>query len=215
MHSLVHGNPHPTASHGHVLASPRMYDFTVELFFLGRRRPSYQALVVAAGVCPGQRVLDVGCGTGYFSRLVARRVGPNGVVVGIDPSESMIQYARQKTASIGNCEFQVGAAEALPFPVDHFEVVVSSLVLHHLPEDLRLRALDEMRRVLRPGGALLVAEARNPGHGVSGVLARAHGYDRMAQQVERLDSLAAAAGFGDIRQGEVPPWLRYIAGVKN
>jgi ubiquinone/menaquinone biosynthesis C-methylase UbiE len=160
-------------------------------------------------------VLDVGCGTGYLSRLIARSVGPNGVVVGTDPSESMIQYARRKTASIANCEFQVGAAEALPFTGDHFDVVVSSLVVHHLPEDLRGRALGEMRRVLRPGGALLVAEARNPGHGVFGLLARAHGYDRMAQQVERLDSLAAAAGFGDIRQGEVPPWLRYIAAEKN
>jgi ubiquinone/menaquinone biosynthesis C-methylase UbiE len=215
MHSVIHGNRHPNASHGHVLASPRTYDFTVELFFLGRRRTSYQALVAAAGVRPGQGVLDVGCGTGYLSRLVARSVGPHGVVVGIDPSESMIQYARRKTASIANCEFQVGAAEALPFTGDHFDVVVSSLVVHHLPEDLRGRALGEMRRVLRPGGALLVAEARNPGHGVFGLLARAHGYDRMAQQVERLDSLAAAAGFGDIRQGEVPPWLRYIAAEKN
>ena len=197
-----------------MLRSPRMYDFTVELFFLGRRRPSYQALVVAAGVRPGQRVLDVGCGTGYLSRLVARSVGPHGVVLGIDPSASMLHYTSQKTASTGNCEFQVAAAEALPFPGDHFDVVVSSLVLHHLPEGLRVRALEEMRRVLRPSGALLVAEARNPGHGFSGVLARAHGYDRMAQQVERLDSLAAAAGFGDIRQGEVPPWLRYIVAVK-
>ena len=166
MHSLVHRKRHPAASHGHVLSSPRTYDFTVELFFLGRRRTSHQALVAAAGVRPGQRVLDVGCGTGYLSRLVARSVGPNGIVVGIDPSESMIQYARRKAASTGNCEFQVGAAEALPFPGDHFGVVVSSLVLHHLPEDLRVRALEETRRVLRPGGALLVAEARNPGHGV-------------------------------------------------
>ena len=215
MHLLVHGNRHATESHGHMLASPRMYDFTVEVFFLGRRRASYQALVVAAGIRPGQRVLDVGCGTGYFSRLIARTLGPNGVVVGIDQSESMIQYARQKAASIRNCEFQLGAAEALPAPIDYFDVVVSSLVLHHLPEDVRLRALEEMLRVLRRGGGLVVAEARNPRHGVLGVLARAHGYDRMAQQVERLDLLAAAAGFGDIRQGEVPPWLRNIAAVKN
>src|SRR5205823_4058196 len=61
MHLLVHGNRHATESHGHMLASPRMYDFTVEVFFLGRRRASYQALVVAAGIRPGQRVLDVGC----------------------------------------------------------------------------------------------------------------------------------------------------------
>src|SRR5690242_11199013 len=121
MHSIVHGNRHSGASHGHVLASPRTYDFTVEVLFLGRRRTSYQALVAAAGVRSGDRVLDVGCGTGYLSRLVARSVGPLGVVVGIDPSASMVHYARQKTASLANCEFQLAAAEALPFPGDHFD----------------------------------------------------------------------------------------------
>jgi SAM-dependent methyltransferase len=92
--------------------------------------------------------------------VLARAVGSNGVAVGIDPSESMIEYARRKAASMRNCEFQVGAAEALPFTGEHFDVVVSSLVLHHLPEDLRKRALDEMWRIVRPGGSLLVAEAR-------------------------------------------------------
>jgi ubiquinone/menaquinone biosynthesis C-methylase UbiE len=213
MHSLVHG--HSTASAGHVLGSPRMYDFTVELFFLGRRHSSYRALVEAAGVRPGQRVLDVGCGTGYFARAIAAAVGSDGLVIGIDAGDSMIQYARQKAASIPNCEFQVGAAEALPLPGDHFDVVVSSLVLHHLPADLRVRAVEEMRRVLRPGGRLLVAEARNPRHGILSLLARAHGYDHMARQVPDLDSLVLAAGFDDIRNGEVPPWLRYVAAVKK
>ena len=215
MHSLVHGKRHPAASHGHVLGSPRTYDFTVELFFLGRRRSSYQALVVAAGIRPGQRVLDVGCGTGYFMRAISGAVGSAGLVIGVDPSGSMVEYARHKAASIPNCEFQVGTAEALPFPGNHFDVVVSSLVLHHLPEHVRLRALEEMRRVLQPGGRILIAEARNPRHGVLGLLARAHGYDRMAEAVKSLDALAGAAGFGDIRNGEVTPWLRYVKATKN
>jgi ubiquinone/menaquinone biosynthesis C-methylase UbiE len=173
MHSLVHG--HSIASHGHVLASPRMYDLTVELFFLGRRRTSYQALVQVASVRPGQGVLDVGCGTGYFARAIAPVVGPAGRVIGIDPSDATIEYATHKAAIIRNCEFQVGAAEALPLPAANFDVVVSSLVLHPLPEHLRLRAVEEMRRVLRPGGRVLIAEARNPSHGVLCLLARAHG----------------------------------------
>jgi SAM-dependent methyltransferase len=212
-HRLV--RPDLDAGHGHVLASPRTYDFTIELFFLGRRRTSYQALVVAAGVRPGQRVLDVGCGTGYFSRLVARSVGPNGVVVGIDPSESMIQYARQKTASIGNCEFQVGAAEALPFPGDHFDVVVSSLVLTTYPKICGCVRWTRCGASFDQAGPFSSPRRETQATAFLGVRARAHGYDRMAQQVERLDSLAAAAGFGDIRQGEVPPCLRYIAAVKN
>src|SRR5205807_957295 len=75
-----------------MLGSPRMYDVTVDLFFLGRRRTSYQVLVGAASVRPGQRVLDVGCGTGYFARIVAHAVSSGGRVIGVDPSESMVEY---------------------------------------------------------------------------------------------------------------------------
>src|SRR6266700_3650448 len=64
---------HPATTRGHTLGAPRLYDTFVEIFFLGRRRDTYQALVAAAGVQPGQRVLDVGCGTGYFARLIAGR----------------------------------------------------------------------------------------------------------------------------------------------
>jgi ubiquinone/menaquinone biosynthesis C-methylase UbiE len=94
---------------------------------------------------------------------------------------------------------------------DHFDVVVSSLVMHHLPEELRTRALTEMHRVLRPGGRVLVAEAQSPPHGLGWrLLALLHSYDRMARQVPHLEPLAAKAGFGEIRTGEVPPWIRYF-----
>lgn len=215
MHSLVHSRSRAAATRGHALGSPRQYDFFTEFFFFGRRRATFQALAAAVGIQPGQRVLDVGCGTGYFARLIAARVGADGLVVGVDPSISMLNYARRKAARTVNSEFQIGAAEALQAPDDHFDVVVSSLVMHHLPEDLRLRALQEMRRVLCPGGHLLVAEAQTPRHGLGWqLITRAHGYDRMARQVPHLEALVASAGFGDIRSGEAPPWLRYVTAVK-
>jgi len=72
-----------------------------------------------------------------------------------------------------------------------------------------------MRRVLRTSGHLLLAEAQTPQHGLGWrLLAHAHGYDRMARQVPHLEPLAAAAGFGEIRSGEAPPWLRYVTAVK-
>ena len=93
--------------------------------------------------------------------------------------------------------------------------MVSSLVLHQLPEDLRLPALQEMRRVLRPGGALLVAEAQTPRHSPGlQVLGRLHGYDRIARMLPDLELLPARVGFGQIRTGEVPPWLRYVHAVR-
>src|SRR5438067_4500684 len=118
MHSLVHSASHQAATHGHVLGSPRQYDFFVEFFFLGRRRATFRALITAAGIQSGQRVLDVGCGTGYFVRLIAAAVGPRGLAVGIDPSTSMVEYARRKGAGSANSRFQVGTAEALEFPDD-------------------------------------------------------------------------------------------------
>jgi ubiquinone/menaquinone biosynthesis C-methylase UbiE len=172
--------------------------------------------MTAAGVQPGQRVLDVGCGTGYFARLLAQAVGPEGRVVGIDPSPAMIGYASRQAARAKNCQFQVGTAEALEFPADYFDVVVSSLVMHHLPEDLQVTALQEIRRVLRRGGKVLIAEAQMPRHGPGWrLLARVHGYDRMARTVPHLEPLAAQAGYGEIRTGEAPPWLRYVHAVKT
>ena len=207
---------HPATTRGHALGAPRLYDIFVGVFFFGRRRATFQALMAAAGVQPGQRVLDVGCGTGYFARLLAQAVGPEGLVVGIDPSPEMIAYATGKAGRAGNCQFQVGTAESLDFPAEHFDVVVSSLVLHHLPEDLRVPALREMRRVLRPGGKLLVADAQLPRHGPGWrLLARIHGYDRIARMVPHLEPLAAQAGFAEIQTGEAPPWLRYAHAVKT
>ena len=207
---------HPATTRGHTLGAPRLYDTFVDVFFVGRRRASFQALIAAAGVQPGQRVLDVGCGTGYFAVLLARAVGPEGLVVGIDPSPEMITYASRKAGRVRNCQFRVGTAESLDLPAEHFDVVVSSLVLHHLPEDLRMPALREMRRVLRPGGKLLVAEAQIPRRGLGWrLLARIHGYDRMARMVSHLEPLVARAEFAEIRTGEAPPWLRYALAVKT
>jgi ubiquinone/menaquinone biosynthesis C-methylase UbiE len=181
---------------------------------LGQRRATYQALVVAAGVRPGQRALDVGCGTGYLARLLAGPVGPDGQVVGIDPSPEMVAYAARKANGAGNLQFQVGTAESLDLPAEHFDVVMTSLMLHHLPEDLRVPALREMYRVLRPGGTLLIAEAQMPRPGVLRMLARLHDFDRMAGLVPHLAPLAEQAGFLEIRPGEAPPWLRYVRAIK-
>ncbi len=216
MRSSIHHSSQPAITRGHTLGSPRRYDLLADLFFLGRRQVSFQMLIGAAGVECGQRVLDVGCGTGYFARLLAQAVGPGGQVVGIDPSPAMISYARSKAVDANTLRFQVGTAEALEFPAEQFDVVVSSLVMHHLPDDLRVAALHEMWRVLRPGGTLLVAEAQTPRHGLGWrLLGRVHGYDRMARMVPQLEPLAAQAGFGHIRSGEAPPWLRYVHAVKT
>src|SRR5216683_568478 len=180
---LIPRSVHSASTRGHTLGAPRVYDAFVTLFFVGRRRPSFEALIDAAGVKPGQHVLDVGCGTGYFARLLAEAVGHDGLVVGVDASPEMIRYASTRARRARNCQFQLGTAESLSFPAEHFDVVVSSLFMHHLPDDLQLAAVSEMRRVLRPGGTLLIAEAHVRRAFGWQLLARLHGYDRMAQAV--------------------------------
>lgn len=106
----------------------------------------------AAGIQAGQHVLDVACGTGILARTIAERVGPNGAVVGIDPSEGMLTVARRKAPAL---EWRDGRAEALPFEANRFDAVVSQFGLMFF-EDRRL-AIQEMWRVLRPGGRLAVA----------------------------------------------------------
>jgi SAM-dependent methyltransferase len=106
----------------------------------------------AANVQPGQRVLDVACGTGILTREIALRTGPTGAVIGTDPGPGMIAVARQLAPAI---EWREGVAESLPFPDQSFDAVLSQFGLMFFTD--RHQALREMRRVLAPGGRLAVA----------------------------------------------------------
>lgn len=101
----------------------------------------------------GQRVLDVGCGTGVVTREVARRVAPGGRAVGLDPSPPFLAHARAVADAEGlgdGIEFQLGSARAIPFPDGSFDRVIAVTALAHIPD--APRTIPELRRVTRPGG---------------------------------------------------------------
>ena len=104
-----------------------------------------------ASPAPGSLIVDVGCGTGRFSGPLAARFSAR--VLGIDPSERMLDVARQKTSS-DRVEFHQSSAELLPLPPATAGTVFMSMVFHHLPD--AGAAIGECRRVLRPGGHLCV-----------------------------------------------------------
>jgi ubiquinone/menaquinone biosynthesis C-methylase UbiE len=114
------------------------------------------ALLDAVELRPGDRVLDVACGTGVVTRLAADRVGPDGVVAGLDINPAMLAVARSDPRSAG-IEWHEGDAESLPLADGSFDVAVSSLGLQFVPD--RASALHEMQRVLAPGGRLAIATA--------------------------------------------------------
>jgi len=215
---LMQGKPHADTP-GVTIGTPRTYELCGAVCFAGRRHRAFTRLAALSGAEAGDRVLDVGCGTGYLTRHMAAVAGPEGTVTGVDPSPNVLAYARRKSQSRSGrgapCTYREGIAEALDLPDASFDTVVTSLMLHHLPEELRPVALSEMCRVLRPGGRLLVVEFRPPTsrigrHLVPGGVGHAMSHNR----VDLLDGLVAGAGLEVRGSGDVRPWLTYVQAAR-
>jgi len=106
----------------------------------------------------GERVIDVGCGAGIDSLIAARMVGASGAVIGVDMTPAMVARATESAARIGcnNVRFEQGLAESLPAPDAWADVVISNGVLNLFPD--KLAGLQEMARVLKPGGRLQIGD---------------------------------------------------------
>jgi predicted amidohydrolase YtcJ/SAM-dependent methyltransferase len=201
---IRHERPQPE---GATLERVGVNEAVTQIVFLGRRRRVYARIAALSGARRGDAVLDVGCGGGYLARLLAAAVTPGGHVTGVDPAGAAISYARRRAP--GNCSFAVGVAQDLHLPDGSFDVVTCTLAVHHIPEAERPAAFGEMYRVLRPGGALLVADFRPAGRRLalhSAGRAMRHG------NAVPLEELAAAAGFRVEARGDLP-LLRYIRAV--
>ncbi len=106
----------------------------------------------AAEVAPGDKVLDVGCGTGVLARHASVRVGGTGQVCGIDSSPEMLGVAQERTSGV---DLRIASVEEIPFADGHFDAVVCQFSMMFFED--RMVALGEMCRVLRPGGRMGVA----------------------------------------------------------
>jgi arsenite methyltransferase len=102
---------------------------------------------------PGETVLDIGSGPGFLADEMAAEVGSEGAVHGVDPSEAMLAIARRRESAV---EYAIGDAVSLPYADESFDAIVSTQVYEYVPD--MPAALAEARRVLRPGGRLLILD---------------------------------------------------------
>jgi ubiquinone/menaquinone biosynthesis C-methylase UbiE len=160
-HTHAHANINAPATRGKTIRWAYAYDTVVKLLSFNRDRALRDKTVALAAIEQGQTVLDVGCGTGELTLRAKAYAGQSGKVYGIDPAPEMIDFALRKVAKAGvDVKFQVGVIEALDFPDQTFDVVLSSLMMHHLPDDLKRDGLREIYRVLKPDGHVLIVDMK-------------------------------------------------------
>lgn len=177
--------------------------------------PFARPVVAAAGLHPGDRVLDVACGTGVAARLAAERVGPTGRVAGVDPTPPMLEAARATSPDV---DWHQGVAEDLPFEDGSFDAIVCSLGFQFFSD--QVRALGEMRRVLVPGGRVAIgtpgptpplmaalegALADHVGEEAAGFVQAVFSVHDPAEVRRAFD---AAGGYRDVEAGTQPLPLR-------
>jgi ubiquinone/menaquinone biosynthesis C-methylase UbiE len=170
-----------------------LYDPFVKLFGGDAVR---QTLLDQAALQAGQRVLDVGCGTGTLATQI-KRLRRDVEVVGLDPDPKALARARTKAARASVIiQFDQGFGDQLPYSEASFDCVFSSFMFHHLPAAEKGTMLREVRRVLKSGGQFHMMDFEGA-HGVHGLLARLlHASETLQDNAEdRVLSLLRASGF--------------------
>jgi demethylmenaquinone methyltransferase/2-methoxy-6-polyprenyl-1,4-benzoquinol methylase/phosphoethanolamine N-methyltransferase len=189
-----------SGTHGVVLHWAARYDQLAWLLTHGRERELREAIIRLATLKTGDDVLDVGCGTGPLAIAATRHVGTTGVVTGVDASPAMIARATRKARKgRARATFEVAVAENLPFTDRSFDIVFSTLMLHHLPRKTRQQCAREIGRVLKIGGRVVAVDFGPAKH--RGLLAHLHRHGHV--EVQDIVNLFVAAGLTPTRKGPV------------
>lgn len=211
----IHGaeGPPVTVTSGGNSRRPRPHDVFAKIGFTGRRPEVFGRLVTLTGARPGDRVLDIACGTGYLAGLFADAVGPTGLVVGVDTSSPRISHARR--TGLANSRFVAAAGDALALADGTFDVVVSSLAVHHMPREQGTGAIAEMFRVLRPAGRLVAVDFRPRRIRLATRMINTLTGPTMAPNpIGDLDVLIRRAGFDPTGAAYLHPLLRYVSAIR-
>ena len=179
----------------------RFYDPLTRLLRVDRLRGR---LLDDAGIRAGERVLDIGCGTGALSLQLKRRE-PGALVTGLDPDAKALARAVQKSQVQGlEIDWQQGYAGRAPFAAHSFDRVISSLMIHHLESEQKREAFRDAKRLLRAAGTFHVLDFGPPRSWLERALtAVIHHDDGVSDNLSgRLPDWMRDAGFEDVREVE-------------
>jgi len=191
------------------------YDIVVTLITLGREKALRDRTIELARLKPGERVLEIGCGTGTLTLAAKAQVGPEGEVTGIDIAPEMVAVATEKAARKGmKVTFREGSIGDVPFPDNSFDTVMCSFMIFHMPDDVRKKGLAEIFRALKPGGHLFIVDQTLPDHKWQRTFVLNHLYWK--HDVRELAPELKEYSFSEIELGDAKfMGMWYVLGTAN
>ncbi|MFQ5681106.1 MAG: class I SAM-dependent methyltransferase [Candidatus Omnitrophota bacterium] len=143
----------------------RFYDLLSPAMTFYQEGRISQIAIDLLDIRPGNRILDIGCGTGTLTIKIARSLSglhPQSMVIGLDAAAKMIEVARKKSRGLKNIRFDVRAAERLPYGDGSFDAIISTFFFHHIDYRLKKMALRQIWRVLKKGAKAAIVDIDTP-----------------------------------------------------
>ena len=197
------------------------YDLYMKRITFGREDALRTMTINLAQVNPGDCVLEVGCATGTLTLAAKRQAGPTGNVFGIDIIPGMIERSKQKVAQANlDVTFQLGNIEDIPFPNEHFDVVMCSFMIFHMSEKVRNKGIEEIYRVLKPQGKFLVLDLALPPNTVLRRILKLFLGFILKHDLKELQPIMESSGFSQIEISQAKyrvfglPILSFVRGTK-
>lgn len=195
----------------------KYYDLVGKVLFLGKEQRQQKKILDFINIKPDEIVLDVGCGTGKLAIEASRSQSAAGKITGIDPSGNMIALAKQKAQEAGvEVDFRLGVMENMEFPDNTFDLIVSTLQVHHLPDDLKITGIKEVYRVLKPGGRFVIVDIEPKIFSLPALLHGHAGAHDRPTIISQYTGYMESASFQDIQSGDTEVRsLVYLIGKKS